>query len=135
MKMYRKKISITTGKRKEIIDITSEIERIVKESKIKEGLCNIYLPHATAGLIINENADPQLSIDILESLERSFPDNQGYRHDRIDNNAGAHIKSSIIGCSLTIPVINNSLGLGTWQGILLVELDGPRERYIVVSVY
>lgn len=125
---------IKTKKREEIIDITHEVEEQVAISKIKEGFCLVFVPHATAALTINENADPAISEDLLESLRGLIPKGK-WKHDRIDGNADAHIKSAIIGPSLTIPIKENKLKLGTWQGIMLCEFDGPRERKIIVEVY
>jgi len=123
--------TIKTKKREEIIDITEKIEEILKKSKMGDGMCLIYVPHATAALIINENADEKVKEDILEWLRKNIPTGI-WRHDVIDNNADAHIKSSLIGCSQAIPFKNNRLLLGTWQGIMLVELDGPRERKVYI---
>lgn len=124
---------IKTKKREEIVDITEEIETAVTKSKIKEGICLIYLPHATAALTINENADPNVCLDFLDALNKLIP--QGiWRHDRIDSNGAAHIKAAIIGPDVIIPIKDNRLQLGTWQGIMLCEFDGPRERKIVVKI-
>lgn len=125
--------TLRTGKKEELVDITSEVEVIVSESKTKEGICLVYVPHATAAIIINENADPNLCDDILKALNHIVPD-LGYKHDRIDKNAIAHIKSAILGPSETIPVKNGQLQLGTWQGIALAEFDGPRQRRVIVEV-
>ncbi|MFH1209397.1 MAG: secondary thiamine-phosphate synthase enzyme YjbQ [archaeon] len=127
-------LKIKTNNKQELIDITSNVKDFVKKSKIKKGLCNIYLKHSTASLIINENADPNIKKDILKALNDILPDHNGYLHDKIDNNAGAHIKSSILGCSLTIPFQENELLLGRWQDIFLVEFDGPRQREIILSI-
>jgi secondary thiamine-phosphate synthase enzyme len=130
----QKEIIISSSKREELIDITSQVEEIVKESKIKEGICVIYTPHATGAIIINENADPNICDDVLEALSKLIPAGR-WRHDRIDNNADAHIKSSIIGPHATIPIKNGSLQLGTWQDCFFAELDGPRSgRKIVISI-
>lgn len=132
--MYRETIIIETSNRQEVIDITQQVNKIVEKSGIANGLCNIYVPHATAAVIINENADPEIANDLFTLLNKYIP--QGvWRHDRIDNNGDAHLKSVILGCSKVIPVINNALGLGTWQGVMLVELDGPRRRKVIVTVY
>ena len=95
-------------------------------------MCIVYIPHATAGIILNESADPNIKRDFLSALDRAIPKHAGYLHDRIDNNAHAHIKSAIVGSSVTIPVSNGHLGLGTWQAIMLCEFDGPRARRRVV---
>ncbi len=131
--MYTKSFFITTSKEEEGIDITNQVIEIVKNSGIRNGLCNIYLRHATASIIINEGFDPNIMKDILKELNNIIP-RTGWLHDRIDNNAHAHIKSSIMGSSITIPIINNELMLGRWQGILLLEFDGPRKREVIVSI-
>lgn len=127
-------LHIKTTKKEEILDITSEVESAVKKSKIKEGLCCVYAKHATAAIIINENYDPNVCDDILSALNRMIPQHAGYKHNCIDNNAAAHIKSALIGPGKIIPIKNNKLGLGRWQGIALAEFDGPRERQIVVQI-
>ena len=126
-------ISISTSKRQELIDITEQVEAIVKKSKVKEGICTIFAMHATAAIIINENADPNICLDLIDSLNELIPRGK-WRHDKLDGNADAHIKSSILGPSETIPIKNNQLQLGTWQSPMLVELDGPRNRKVIVSI-
>ena len=126
-------IKIQTTKKQEMIDLTNKIEEILKRSKIKNGLLNIYTPHSTAAIIINENHDPNICKDILSSLNKLIPE-RVWLHDRIDNNAAAHIKASILGPSENIPMIEGELQLGTWQSPMLVELDGPKERTIIITV-
>jgi secondary thiamine-phosphate synthase enzyme len=123
---------IKTKKREEILNITNEVQEQVSMSKIKEGICLVFVPHATAALTINENADPNIKEDILNFLSKAIPQGK-WLHDRIDGNADAHIKAALIGSSVTIPIQNSSLLLGTWQGIMLCEFDGPRERKIIVE--
>lgn len=131
----QKVIQIQTSKKEELIDITKEIEKIVKESKIQEGICQVYARHATAAIIINENADPNIQDDILKAINKIIPAHDNYKHDVIDNNAASHIKASLLGPSETIPIQNNELQLGTWQSVMLVELDGPRpNREIVIAI-
>ena len=126
-------ITVSTTKRQEIVDITNRVAEIVSNSGIKEGLCNIYVPHATAAITINENADPNIQLDIIDSLNKLIP--QGiWRHDQIDNNAAAHIKAAIIGASETIPIDNTNLMLGTWQNIFLCCFDGPKSRRIIITL-
>jgi secondary thiamine-phosphate synthase enzyme len=96
-------------------------------------MCSVFVPHATAAVIINENDDPQVCTDVLDLLGRLIPEGV-WRHDRVDGNAAAHIKASILGPSETIPVADGRLLLGTWQAIMIVDLDGPRERGVVVTV-
>lgn len=128
-------ITISTSKKHELVDITSKVSEIVSNSKVKEGICFIYVPHATAGVTINENADPNIQTDIIKAVNKIVPEHDGYLHDSIDNNAAAHIKSTLIGVSTHIPISNSRLQLGTWQAIMFVELDGPRSnRKIIVQI-
>jgi len=128
--------AIDTTKKQELIDITIKVNELVKKSKVKQGLCNVFVKHTTAALIINENDDSNICTDFLAALNKVFPDHAGYIHDKIDNNAGAHIKASVLGSSLIIPIINGKLSLGKWQAVMLVELDGPRNnREIEVSIF
>lgn len=122
-------ITIKTNKKQELVDITNLIQ---KEIKIKNGLINIYVPHATAAIIINENHDPNVCADILNSLSKLIPEGI-WLHDKIDNNAASHIKSAILGPSETIPIKNNKLQLGRWQALMLFEADGPRTRKIIIN--
>ncbi|MEM1549848.1 MAG: secondary thiamine-phosphate synthase enzyme YjbQ [Candidatus Methanomethylicia archaeon] len=124
-------VAIESTRRVEFIDITRKIEELIDEN-IEEGLCNIYSPHTTAGLTINENYDPSVVKDIIETLEVIVPENREYNH--VEGNAPAHIKTCIIGNSLTIPINNGKLMLGRWQGIFLCEFDGPRKRNIYVTI-
>lgn len=124
-------IEISTSKRAELIDITSRVEKIVKESKVKDGICVIFCPHTTAGLTINENADPSVKKDILNHLEELVPQDKNYSHS--EGNSDAHIKSSLLGSSLNIIIENGQLILGTWQGIYFCEFDGPRQRQIYIK--
>ncbi|MDD4183458.1 MAG: secondary thiamine-phosphate synthase enzyme YjbQ [Candidatus Omnitrophica bacterium] len=126
------KIGINTVKRTEFVDITSKVEKIVKDSKIKDGLCVIFCPHTTAGLTINENADPSVKKDIIEHLEDLVPSGKNYLHS--EGNSDAHIKSSLLGNSLNIIIEDGSLTLGTWQGIYFCEFDGPRERQVWIKI-
>ena len=130
-----KQLSFSTSKKYQLIDITSDIQKIVSQSSIKNGICVIYVPHATSGILINESADEELKDDILDKLAELVPDHGKYRHDRIDNNAQAHIKTALLKSSESIPIVNNELALGTWQAIMLAELDGPRsQRKVLVKV-
>ena len=115
-----------------MIDITSAIAGALRASKVKNGVCHIYVPHTTAGITINENADPSVRTDIVNTLNKVIPFNAGYRH--MEGNAAAHIKSSIVGHQTTVIVENGSLVLGTWQGIFFCEFDGPRQRSIYAKV-
>lgn len=117
----------------EMLDVTAQVADIVSQSKLAEGICSVYVTHATAAVIVNENDDPNVCADILDALDKLIPEGI-WRHDRVDNNAAAHIKASILGPGETIPVRQAQLVLGTWQAIMLVELDGPRDRRVVVTV-
>ncbi len=126
-------LTIKTTKKQELIDITNKIEDILKKQEIKNGIINIYIQHTTASLIINENNDPNICTDLLNSLSSIVPSGK-WLHDKIDDNASAHIKSSILNSSLTIPFENKKLLLGQWQSIMVVELDGPRNRNIIITI-
>ena len=117
----------------EMVDITRPVTDAVRQSGVADGICLVYVPHATAAVVINENADPNVCEDILEALGRLIPEGR-WRHDRIDNNAAAHIKATILGPSETVPVRGGRLRLGTWQSLMLVELDSPRDRSVIVEV-
>ena len=125
-------IAINTSKRTEFVDITPRIEKFVKDSKIKDGLCVVFCPHTTAGLTINENADPSVRKDIINHLEELVPEDKGYSHS--EGNSDSHIKSSLLGSSLNIIIENNSLALGTWQGIYFCEFDGQRQRNVYIKI-
>ena len=125
--------SVRTRKAQEMFDITERVAEVVSRSGVSDGICLVYVPHATAAVIINENADPNVCEDILEALARLIPEGR-WRHDRVDNNAAAHIKATILGPSEAVPIRGGRLGLGTWQSLMLVELDGPRNRTIIVEV-
>ena len=124
--------SLKTSRRQEMIDITNLIESDLKVEKFSQGLCTIFMTHTTAAVTINENADPDVVRDMLAKFKQLVPENDGYRH--LEGNSNAHILSTLIGCSLTIPVDNGKLILGTWQGIYFVELDGPRNRKFKVKL-
>jgi len=131
----QKEIVISTKAHNELIDITKEVEKIVSESKVKQGLCNVFTMHATAAILINENYDINLRKDIINLLNKIIPEHNNYKHDKIDNNAASHIKAAIIGPSETIPIKNNKLSLGTWQSIAFCEFDGPRSnRKIIITI-
>ena len=127
-----KEIEVRTSSRVEVVDITSQVEGVLKESKVKEGLLCLYVPHTTAGVFINENADPSVRRDIIKELNKVIPFDDGYTH--LEGNAAAHIKSSLIGASECIPVNGGRLLLGTWQGVYFGEFDGPRRRRVLVKV-
>ncbi len=124
-------LNIKTVKRVELVDITERIQALVSKSKIRDGICSVFCPHTTAGLTINENADPSVRRDIINGLEKIVPENAGYSHS--EGNADSHIKSSLFSSSLTIFIDDGKLQLGTWQGIYFCEFDGPRSREIWVK--
>jgi len=113
------------------LDISIEIKKIVRESGVVKGLCNVYIPHTTAGITINENADPDVVTDMLEGLDKMVPKLK-YRH--YEGNTIAHIKASLMGASINIPIDNGVLCLGQWQGIYFCEFDGPRTRSVYVNI-
>ena len=126
--------TVATTRPKQCIEITAQVREIVRGSGVRTGLCHVMALHATAAIVVNENADPNIGIDLLTALDRAIPDHAGWLHDRVDNNAHAHIKAAILGPSETVPIADGDLLLGTWQGIILVELDGPRARRVAVTI-
>ncbi len=127
------KITVSTEKPQQIVDITAEVKKIAKKSAVKEGICWVYTGHATCAVMINENWDPNIMLDIIDSLNDIIPKGK-WRHDQADNNGSAHIKASIIGPSEIIPVKNGELLLGRWQDIMLADFDGPKKREILVDI-
>jgi secondary thiamine-phosphate synthase enzyme len=126
------KISIKTHSKSELIDITQEVNEIVQKSATKEGMGYVYIPHTTAGVTINENADPSVRKDIINELDNIVPWNGSYTHG--EGNAAAHIKSTLVGSSVSIPISQGRLILGTWQGIYFCEFDGPRHREVLIQI-
>ena len=127
-----KTLDIRTNAREEMVDLTPKIEAVVAASGVADGLCTVFVPHTTAGVTINENADPDVREDILAALRRTVPDGVPYRHG--EGNSPAHIKASLVGSSVTVIVEGGRLRLGTWQGIQLCEFDGPRARKVWVKI-
>ncbi len=127
-----KYIEVITQKRTHFEDITDEVQEVVDESGVQEGICYLYVPHTTAGVFINENADPDVKWDIEQTLEKLIPWENNYKH--IEGNAAAHIKSVLVGTNTFIPIKNGRLMLGTWQGIFFAEFDGPRTRKVIVKI-
>ena len=113
------------------IDITGQVRKIVASGNVQNGLCQIFVPHTTAGVTINENADPDVVTDMIAALGKMVP-NLPYRHG--EGNSPAHVKSSLVGCSITVPISEGRLCLGTWQGIYFCEFDGPRTRKVWVQL-
>jgi secondary thiamine-phosphate synthase enzyme len=126
------RLSLRTNSRVDLIDITERVQGVVAKSKAKDGICFIFCPHTTAGLTINENADPSVRRDLINALNKLVPEGAGYSHS--EGNADSHIKSSLFGSSLTIFIEGGQLALGTWQGVYFAEGDGPRTREIWVKV-
>jgi secondary thiamine-phosphate synthase enzyme len=126
-------LNIPTATHSQFIDITGRVQKLVTDTKIIEGLCHIWVPHTTAGLTVNENADPSVVEDILKQLDRMVPWDNGYRHG--EGNSAAHIKSSLMGCQLSVMIAGGRLQLGTWQGIYFCEFDGPRQRQVWVEIW
>lgn len=123
---------VKSGQQSAMIDITREVQNMVKESGVQNGICVVFVPHTTAGITINEDADPDVVRDFLMEFHKIVPMEDGYRHG--EGNSAAHIKSSMIGFSQTIIIENGRLLLGTWQGIYFVEFDGPRIRKVHVKI-
>lgn len=124
-------LKIKTPARTAMVDITSQIRDLVRKSGIKSGVCHIFVPHTTAGLTINENADPDVVDDILREMNKIVPFDDGYKH--IEGNSAAHIKASLYGFSQQVIVEKSELMLGRWQGIYFCEFDGPRNREVYVK--
>ena len=125
-------LTIETRERNEFIDITSRVQKVVSDHGIQSGIAICFVPHTTAAITINENADPDVRRDLIDKLQREFPQDDGYHHT--EGNSDAHLKSSLIGFSETILVENGRLVLGTWQGMYFCEFDGPRRRKLIVRV-
>jgi len=122
------KFKVKTSEKSEMADITREVQGIVRENGVESGICYIFVPHTTCGLAINENADPDVKHDIMAKLDDSVPGDFPYRHS--EGNSPAHIKSVLVGPSLTVFIEDGGLQLGTWQGLYLCEYDGPRMREV-----
>ncbi len=127
-----KTINIKTSRRVEMVDITPDVESVVRDSGVEDGICVLFCPHTTAGLTINENADPSVAVDISEHLSEIVPHNKNYKH--LEGNADSHIKSVIVGQTLTLIIHKGKPVLGTWQGIFFCEFDGPRSRKVFVKI-
>jgi secondary thiamine-phosphate synthase enzyme len=128
MPLRATEFAVQSRKRKELLDLTSEIRKIVKEYGWREGILFIHIPHTTAGLVLNENADPNVGNDILSFLSRLVPKEGDYAHE--EGNSDSHIQSSLVGNQAFIPVLKGDLQLGRWEGIFLAEYDGPRTRTV-----
>ena len=123
---------VSTRSRSEFIDITGRVMNVLSSSNIRDGICQVFVPHTTAGITINENADPDVTADIIAALDQTIPWRNNYRHN--EGNSAAHIKASLMGSSVLIPVKDGRLVLGTWQGVYCCEFDGPRTRNVIVNI-
>ncbi len=130
--MITELLKVRTHSNTEFNEITDIVSLFLKNNKIDTGLCHIYIPHTTCGITINENADPDVKRDMLMELGKIVPLSDGYRH--IEGNSAAHIKASLMGFNIIVPVVDGKPALGTWQGIYLCEFDGPRNRTVRVSI-
>lgn len=127
------RVGVRTSSRNQFVNITRDVQDAVTSSSVVDGICTVFVPHTTAGITINENADPDVVRDLIDTLNRIVPENGDYRHS--EGNSDAHLKASMMGFSATIIVESGKLLLGTWQGIYFCEFDGPRNRHIFVKVY
>lgn len=125
-------LSVRTPSRTAMVDITDKVSRIVSSVHIEEGMCLVYSQHTTCGITVNENADPDVKRDMLQEIDKIVPFEDDYHH--LEGNSAAHIKSTLVGSSVTIPVSKGTLLLGTWQGIYLCEFDGPRNRHVTIQI-
>lgn len=127
------RVSVPTQSRCQLVDVTTHVQLVIRENRITEGYVIIYSPHTTAGVTINENADPDVKSDMLKKLEEMIPKRERY-YDHAEGNSDSHVKTSLVGNSVTVLVDNGRLLLGQWQGIYFAEFDGPREREMLVKV-
>lgn len=125
-------IAVPTAARIQMLDITGRVSGELAKSNVRNGICHVYVPHTTAGVTINENADPDVVRDMLKGLERFVPAIGDYRH--AEGNSDAHLKATLTGFSVSVPIIAGRLALGTWQGIYFCEFDGPRQRKLLVGI-
>jgi secondary thiamine-phosphate synthase enzyme len=130
--MTAEQLSVSTSARTDLVDITRLVAAVVKKSGIDSGMCFVCVPHTTAGVTINENADPDVGHDLKKTLDELVPWEAGYAHS--EGNSAAHVKASLTGFTASIPVERGQLLLGTWQGIYFCEFDGPRSRKVIVKV-
>jgi secondary thiamine-phosphate synthase enzyme len=126
------RIEVRTRARAELVDVTDRVREVVREAGLARGAALVSCPHTTAGVTIQENADPDVQRDLLLALERAVPRDAGYRH--AEGNADAHVKASLVGSSQLVPVEGGALVLGTWQAVYLCEFDGPRTRTLLVTL-
>jgi len=127
-----KSVAIKTGSRVDLISLTAAVEAEVQKSGIKTGICYLFVPHTTAGITLNENADPDVVRDLIKGFERIVPVNGDYRHS--EGNSDAHLKAALMGFSVSIPIVDGKPALGVWQGIYFCEFDGPRFRKVMIGI-
>lgn len=132
MSAYAERLTTRSERKEHAIDVTDRVHEVVRKSGLRTGTCSIFTQHTTAGVFVNENADPDVQADILAAFRRAVPDDAHYRH--AEGNAPAHIRTALAGVSVTVPVVDGELALGTWQGIYLVDFDGPRQRHFIVTL-
>jgi secondary thiamine-phosphate synthase enzyme len=131
--MYNTTFNVQTTGRDEMIDITPRVVEAIAQSSVVSGQVTVYIPHTTAGVTINENADPDVIHDMLGALDKAVPWRESfYQHG--EGNSAAHVKSSMVGCSAVVPIVSGRMALGTWQSVFFCEFDGPRTRRVIVSV-
>jgi secondary thiamine-phosphate synthase enzyme len=131
--MNTTEFQVRTSSRDQFVDVTARVQEAVSQAGIRDGAVTVYVPHTTAGVTINENADPDVIHDVLGALDQAVPWRAGfYRHG--EGNSAAHVKSSLVGCTTTVPVVGGRMTLGTWQSIFFCEFDGPRTRRVLVTV-
>ncbi len=126
------RLKVASDAAEQLKDITGEVNGALRKLGASGGICQVFVPHTTAGLVVNENADPDVCIDMLTWLEEVVPQSHPFRH--AEGNSPAHIKATLVGQSATLPLDGGRLALGTWQGIFLAEFDGPRQRTVIVNV-
>jgi secondary thiamine-phosphate synthase enzyme len=125
-------LEVKTSRRTQLLDVTADVQRVVTESAVREGVCHLYVPHTTAGVTINEKDDPDVPRDIEAALDRMVPKDAGYKH--YEGNSDSHIKSTLVGVSQSVEIEQGRLMLGRWQAIFFCEFDGPRQRQLRVKV-
>ena len=131
--MYNTTFDVRTTSRDEMIDITPRVAEAIRDAGVVSGQVTVYIPHTTAGVTINENADPDVIHDVLAALDKTIPWRESfYQHG--EGNSAAHVKSSMVGCSAVVPIVGGRMALGTWQSVFFCEFDGPRRRRVIVSV-
>jgi len=133
MKIFKDKLDLNSLKRTEILDISSKVQKVINDGEIANGIVNIYSKHSTSAIVINENEQGLLA-DFENFLTSIVPENNNYKHDIIDNNADSHLRSLVLGSSEVIPFSDKKLALGTWQSIFFIELDGPRKRFVEITI-